>query len=50
MSALFTVQVIKQFMVVFNISASILGKAFGYVFTILSSLFIGMAQHDPEHE
>jgi len=42
MSALFTVQVIKQFMVVFNISASILGKAFGYVFTILSPRFFDL--------
>lgn len=39
MSALFMVQVIKQFIVVFDISASMLGKAFRYVFTILSPRF-----------
>ena len=43
--------IISIFMTIFMFALELLVAYIqAYVFTILSSLFIGMAQHDPEHE
>ena len=43
--------VVSIFMTIFMTALELLVAYIqAYVFTILSSLFIGMAQHEPEHE
>jgi F-type H+-transporting ATPase subunit a len=43
--------IVSIFMTIFMTALELLVAYIqAYVFTILSSLFIGMAQHEPEHE